>query len=420
MPPKRIFCYGMFLSRNVVLFGGSMIHFLHRKTENLQTLTTQRGRSMVEMLGILAIVGVLSIIGIAGYTYAMNKYHANNVLNEINNVSHQLMIELVTSYDKQKILSLVDPYDNGTMITGNYLFDYGCGNSGKKERKCHVKETGYWISLTNVNKPLCKNIQMSSNVLKYVVYQLLNGVSIDENAVCLDKNNTIMLFFNTEVLPLLICPKNTSPDGLGGLAETMHNSQTGEIIQCYCNELNTRFTSSKTCEMQTETCKSNSDCNRGLYCHITDVGGNKCTKDTQGMTGSCKNTTLKPPKESSNPPFVMSSIPMNWWSADHFCTALGKRLVKVADYKCAYKFCPTGCENRWGYCHADRTIGITTSSTTNISAPTAAMKKAYGSDWSWMADTYSDCYSYHINPSNGYVNPTGLNNEARYAVCTDM
>jgi type II secretory pathway pseudopilin PulG len=41
----------------------------------------ESGRSLVEMLGVLAIIGVLSIGGIAGYTMAMNRYRANEVLN---------------------------------------------------------------------------------------------------------------------------------------------------------------------------------------------------------------------------------------------------------------------------------------------------------------------------------------------------
>ncbi len=39
----------------------------------------ESGRSMVEMLGVLAIIGVLSIGGIAGYTMAMNRNTANNL-----------------------------------------------------------------------------------------------------------------------------------------------------------------------------------------------------------------------------------------------------------------------------------------------------------------------------------------------------
>ena len=45
------------------------------------TNTNESGRSMVEMLGVLAIIGVLSIGGIAGYTLAMNRYRANEILN---------------------------------------------------------------------------------------------------------------------------------------------------------------------------------------------------------------------------------------------------------------------------------------------------------------------------------------------------
>lgn len=43
----------------------------------------ETGRSMVEMLGVLAIIGVLSIGGIMGYSYGMDKYRANETINDI-------------------------------------------------------------------------------------------------------------------------------------------------------------------------------------------------------------------------------------------------------------------------------------------------------------------------------------------------
>lgn len=43
----------------------------------------QSGRSMVEMLGVLAIIGVLSIGGIAGYSKAMAKFRVNKTLDQI-------------------------------------------------------------------------------------------------------------------------------------------------------------------------------------------------------------------------------------------------------------------------------------------------------------------------------------------------
>ncbi len=46
-------------------------------------IRNESGRSMIEMLGVLAIIGVLSIGGLAGYTMAMNRHRANQVLDYV-------------------------------------------------------------------------------------------------------------------------------------------------------------------------------------------------------------------------------------------------------------------------------------------------------------------------------------------------
>ena len=43
----------------------------------------ESGRSMIEMLGVLAIIGVLSVGGIAGYSKAMNKFKTNKVADNL-------------------------------------------------------------------------------------------------------------------------------------------------------------------------------------------------------------------------------------------------------------------------------------------------------------------------------------------------
>ena len=43
----------------------------------------QHGRSMLEMLGVLAIIGVLSITALVGFTYAMNKNRANTTIYDV-------------------------------------------------------------------------------------------------------------------------------------------------------------------------------------------------------------------------------------------------------------------------------------------------------------------------------------------------
>ena len=60
--------------------------------------TNESGRSMIEMLGVLAIIGVLSVGGIAGYSKAMNKFKTNQVADNVS----MLVANIKTLYAQQK------------------------------------------------------------------------------------------------------------------------------------------------------------------------------------------------------------------------------------------------------------------------------------------------------------------------------
>ena len=76
--------------------------FLRSKTS--QKHTTQ-GRSMIEMLGVIAIVGVISIIALFGYSYAMNKHKANLILNDISLAFAELVMkdENIAPIERQSV-----------------------------------------------------------------------------------------------------------------------------------------------------------------------------------------------------------------------------------------------------------------------------------------------------------------------------
>ena len=57
-------------------------------------MNTQSGRSMVEMLGVLAIIGVLSVGAIAGYGKAMMKYKLNKQTEQIGSILDYANINL--------------------------------------------------------------------------------------------------------------------------------------------------------------------------------------------------------------------------------------------------------------------------------------------------------------------------------------
>ena len=45
--------------------------------------THESGRSMIEMLGVLAIIGVLSVGGIQGYSMAMSKFKVSKTTDQV-------------------------------------------------------------------------------------------------------------------------------------------------------------------------------------------------------------------------------------------------------------------------------------------------------------------------------------------------
>ena len=53
---------------------------------DMNIIKGQNGRSMIEMLGVLAIIGVLSVGGIAGFSKAMERYRVNETINQITHI----------------------------------------------------------------------------------------------------------------------------------------------------------------------------------------------------------------------------------------------------------------------------------------------------------------------------------------------
>ncbi len=108
----------------------------------------ENGRSMVEMLGVLAIIGVLSVGGIAGYKMAMERHELNEMLNEINiAVSEAEAISVQPpkggknfSLEKGKIQIYVDVpyYEDIKPNAGSVYFKYYIGVSGISTEACQA------------------------------------------------------------------------------------------------------------------------------------------------------------------------------------------------------------------------------------------------------------------------------------------
>ena len=91
---------------------------------------SQIGRSMIEMLGVLAIIGVLSVTGIAGYSKAMTKWKSNIQKNMLAELLVN-MIKIKPNLDKKSssfdnityVFEAMGALPEGITYNNNYMYD---------------------------------------------------------------------------------------------------------------------------------------------------------------------------------------------------------------------------------------------------------------------------------------------------------
>ena len=314
----------------------------------------EHGRSMTEMLGVLAVIGVLSIGGIQGYTYAMNKYRANEVVNELNLLNAQLAMFMNGIHEEEAVMSLGEPYDNGEHINaGGYAFAYGCGQDPASTSPCDLDETGYYMTLTGVPEEVCKSAtQMSTNMMN-LVEQRINDYTDNGGIFCQDGENQLTFLFdanqnaffdngednevtepNAEDTPYYddetTLIENTGTiynDGTTTTTHTWTDTDTNTYTETYTD------TYTKTVTTTIKKCTSNSDCGVGEYCYLDSYTG--CVTSSTGMSGVCRNANSDLKSKPQFLPVLSSTNSMTWWSAKNFCQALGKTPLSPSDIGCA-------------------------------------------------------------------------------------
>ena len=136
----------------------------------------QSGRSMVEMLGTLAIIGVLSIGGIAGYSYGMDKYRANTTMNDVN----LRAVDLIAQVNRGSDLSLSEWPEKST---AGYVITLEKGTDGI---------TG-GIKVSNVPQGVCE--MLAENLLPQNTTLKINGA--DYTSGNCGEINALIFYYDT-------------------------------------------------------------------------------------------------------------------------------------------------------------------------------------------------------------------------------
>ena len=150
------------------------------------------GRSMIEMLGVLAIIGVLSVGGIAGYSKAMEKFKINKVIDDFNMLAMNIL-EHRDAFEKlgntETEYQLTDTIYAMNLVPSNW----------KQLSSLYLEDSmGNWLNIY-----VRKNSSDSHNGI--VFDYNLDGMSADENNNYISKSFNSKLcfeFFNNIIVPM--------------------------------------------------------------------------------------------------------------------------------------------------------------------------------------------------------------------------
>ena len=325
----------------------------------------QKGRSMIEMLGVLAIIGVLSIGGIVLYRRAVNNHQANQILDDANRLAF-----VITERDN------FAPNDNITNVEFNQTSAYSIVPF------VGAKAGQYGIMIENVPKGVCEplvdkaNIEYKVRVAAYGAIEYLDqdtstGLVYDSfhKDICVNDMNDVILYFG---------------------------DTSGQ-----CNKPDEGETYAK--------CKTNADCCGTYFCAFENAscsykGKGKCRSIADYGSGIGNDTkTITVNNVTST--WIKSSSPMTWWSAQNWCERMGKSPTSRADLGCgdiAQAFC---------------------SYTGNVL--TALRNAGWKSEPGlyWLEDCNNECSAYRVSFSDNRIGSNGRDikidggGAGRYALC---
>jgi len=144
--------------------------------------SSESGRSMTEMLGVLAIVAVLTVGGLAGYSYAMSRYYANSIVDGANKRAVvALEQDAKGNAEEDTWLSefpakIIDRFDASLEFTTDEPLGL---------------DEAITIRVSNIPKRVCQRLQ--DQEYRPDVTALINDL-LPEVAVCKDDNTNVFLY----------------------------------------------------------------------------------------------------------------------------------------------------------------------------------------------------------------------------------
>ncbi len=312
------------------------------------------GRSMVEMLGVLAIIGLLSIGGIAGYKNAMNKHAANEIINEVNKRAVSAAGQLLLGKD----FNLAE-FGNATVK--------GCTIA----KKDGVATGSFGLTVTGMDKGICKQLwdmskdwsvpvdvmlnsndtcgetntftylfanDLSKNVAETPInYKTCSDCDIDKCEKCVEgqcvskcaageycaKGSSTSVYKCVAVANNLTCSEGNTGNCYQGCCDY----ERGVCASAYRKNDNSEYV----CLGDNSLCNKNSDCHTGQFCLVSGKDSSSPSSGRCTPISDVDGYTIPVGANDFFKSFVRSKHKMSWWSANNWCQAQGKHLASLAE-----------------------------------------------------------------------------------------
>ncbi len=317
----------------------------------MQNKNNETGRSMVEMLGVLAIIGVLSVTGVAGYKAAVRKALANNLLNQ----ASMRATDVATQIASGNLDSLGNDAFDGNLGSGVTMSSAVKGPDGYTDYD--ESDEQFTLSLEGLDEELCQQMQSMAGGSRSVVRAVLcDG---DKAILTFNKDlssNPVSSDFDgnkegCESSGRKYCDNDTCipateecPTGEGG--EGSSDSCNADIVNVYNCETKTTTPccpdNGNSCEQPKCSCGDDDDC---LGQQVCSGGLCGCPTNAYGDSGAPSTTD---PGVCCRNGFALSEN--GYFGVNIACLDEGK------EYYCSKTDSDGECDD-WWYCDTGKSTG---------------------------------------------------------------
>ena len=298
-------------------------------TPNMKAAKNESGKSMVEMLGVLALMGLLAILGAKGYNMAMERAMANEIINDVNKRSllHSQQLLAGSALDVSEMPDKIrDIYPVSAEKLGVQFFT---------------------LKVSQVETPVCRRIADLGYTIPIQVTANGTKITPDNTTPCENQTGIVeMAFtFNRTLTP---CPDCL--DDIRQCASTS-NCASGYSCQnglCVCDVPCKNACCPTGQQCVNNTCTSAEVCDDGLcedgVCLPSGLCGCYSYRDCQYFCiindndkfGVCSTTPNQAQGSGTNGIF-WSQGSFNWYTGKDFCDSLGTQMVSFEDLGCVKK-----------------------------------------------------------------------------------